>query len=116
MFSFLTEIVGLSSGQVAELRDRPRAYDVLPIVSATLPREARAIISVALLKDARAVRCPVLLLLGENSPSWAGDSTYELAAAIAKADVAVLSDQGHQAIDSAPDVVVGEVERFFGEL
>jgi pimeloyl-ACP methyl ester carboxylesterase len=113
MFSFLTEIVGLSSGQVAELRDAPRAYDVLAIVSATLPREARAIMSVDLLKDARAVTCPVLLLLGENSPPWAGDITYKLAATIAKADVAVLPGQGHQAIDSAPDVVVGELQRFF---
>lgn len=115
MFSLLTEIIGLSNEQVAELRDIPRAYDVLPIVSATLPREARAIMSVDLLKDARAVTCPVLLLLGENSPSWAGDITYELAATIAKADVAVLPDQGHEAIASAPDLVVGELGRFFSE-
>jgi len=115
MFSFLTEIVGLSAAQVAELRDAPRAYDVLPIVSRTLPREARAIMGADLLEDARAVTCPVLLLLGENSPSWARDITHELAATIARAEVAVLPGQGHEAIASAPDLVVGELARFFDE-
>jgi pimeloyl-ACP methyl ester carboxylesterase len=39
MASFLTEIIGLTMTQVSELRDTPGAHDVLPIVSATMPRE-----------------------------------------------------------------------------
>ena len=34
----LYEIIGLTMAQVSELRDTPGAQDVLPIVSATLPR------------------------------------------------------------------------------
>ena len=48
MASFLTEIIGLTAGKVEELKNAPRAYDVLPIVSATLPREAHALTSVDL--------------------------------------------------------------------
>jgi pimeloyl-ACP methyl ester carboxylesterase len=38
MISFLTEIIGLTMTQISELRNTPGAQDVLPIVSATLPR------------------------------------------------------------------------------
>jgi hypothetical protein len=71
MFSFLTEIIGPSSGPVADLRDALRAYDLLAIVTATLPREARAIMSVDLLKDARAVTCPGVAARGEQ-PAMGG--------------------------------------------
>ena len=40
MMSFLTEIIGLSAEEVEPLRDAPRGYDVMPIVSATMPRES----------------------------------------------------------------------------
>lgn len=116
MFSFLTEIVGLSVEQVQGLADQPRSYDVLAIVAATLPREAQALMAIDLLKDAPAVTCPVLLLLGQNSPSWARDITHALTATIANAEVAVLPGQGHEAIDSAPDLVVSALERFLGGL
>ena len=43
MLSFLTEIIGLSAAEVAALRDAPRGYDVMPIVSATMPRESKAL-------------------------------------------------------------------------
>ncbi len=55
----------------------------------------------------------MLLLLGEKSPSWAGDITRELAAALRDAEVAILPDIGHEAIDSAPALVVSKLEQFF---
>lgn len=113
MFSFLTEIVGLTAEQVEEARASPAAQGVLPIVSATLPREARALSSADLLGAARTVTCPVLLLLGEQSPSWASEITRALAAARATAELAVLPGHGHDAVDSAPDLVVRELQRFF---
>lgn len=82
----------------------------------TLPREAQTLLTIDLLKEARAVTCPVLLLLGENSPSWARDITQALSRTIGHADVAVLPGQGHEAIDSAPDLVVGSLVRFLGDL
>jgi len=115
MISFLIEILGLTSGQVEDLKNAPRAYDVLPIVSATMPREAHALTSVDLPGLAAAVTAPALLLLGATSPAWAGDITREVAAALPTAELAVLPGQGHLAVDSDPDLVVAELRRFFGD-
>lgn len=114
MFSFLTEIIGLTPEQIMELRDAPGAQDVLPIVAATLPREARALGSADLVAAARAVTCPVLLLLGSQSPSWAREITHALAAALAAAELVILPGQAHEAVDSAPGLVAAELRRFFG--
>ncbi len=113
MFSFITEIVGLSAERFEGYRNAPGAHDVLPIVTATLPREAEALTSVDLLGLAAQVTAPVLLLLGTKSPPWAGEITRALAATLATAELVSLPDQGHDAIDSAPDLIVSELRRFF---
>ena len=81
-FTFLTEIIGLTRGEVEALRDAPGGRDVLPIVAATLPREAQALAAADLASIARRVRQPVLLLLGTASPPWAGEITRELVTAL----------------------------------
>jgi hypothetical protein len=113
MFSFLTEIIGLTPEQVSELAARPSAYDVLAIVADTLPREAAALLATDLTRNARAVSNPVLLLLGETSPGWAHQITHDVAAAIPAAEIAHLPGQGHEAIDMAPHLIVAALERFF---
>jgi pimeloyl-ACP methyl ester carboxylesterase len=115
MVSFLTEIIGLTAGQIEDLKNAPGAYDILPIVTATMPREAEALTSADLLSGAGGISCPVLLLLGERSPAWAGDITRALAAALPAAELVVLPGQGHEAVDSAPELVVSELRRFFGD-
>jgi len=115
MLSFLTEIIGLSPKQVHELKDAPRTYDVLAIVSATLPREGQALASVDLLKDTQLVRSPVLLLLGQQSPPWAHEITHALSAALPNPNIVILPDQGHEAIHSAPDLIVSALTRFFAD-
>jgi len=115
MSSFLTEIIGLSPEQVQELRYAPRAYDVLPIVSATLPREGLALASVDLSKNAKLVKGPVLLLLGDQSPAWASEITHALSTTLADAKLVILPGQGHGAIDSAPDLIVAALQRFFAD-
>jgi pimeloyl-ACP methyl ester carboxylesterase len=113
-FRFLTEIIGLTAGQVEELGRAPGGRDVLPIVAATLLREGRAVAG-SDLAAARLVRQPVLLLLGMLSPPWAGEITGELAAMLEAAAVVHLPGVGHEAIDAAPDMLVGEVLRFLAE-
>jgi len=117
MLDFLTEIVGLTAEQVSALRSAPRSYDVLPIVSATMPREAQALAEVDLTALAAGVPgrvSPVLLILGSASPAWAHDITSELAAALPRTTLAVLDGQGHDAIDSTPAALAGRLEQFFG--
>jgi pimeloyl-ACP methyl ester carboxylesterase len=113
MISFLTEIIGLTAGQAGELKAAPAAYDVLPIVAGTLPREAQALMSVDLPGLAASVAPPALLLLGTASPAWAGDITRAIAAALPAAELVILTGHGHEAIDSAPGLVVRELHRFF---
>ena len=114
MVSFLTEIIGLTREQIEELKAAPLAYDIFSVVTATLPREAEALTGVDLPGAARMVTCPALLLLGATSPAWAGDITRELAAALPAAELVVLPGQGHEAVDSAPELVVRELAGFFG--
>jgi pimeloyl-ACP methyl ester carboxylesterase len=115
MFSFLTEIIGMTPARVGELRNAPRSYDVLAVVAATLPREARALAGVDLPGLARAVTCPVLLLLGTRSPAWAHGNTAVLAAALPGAGLVTLPGQGHDAVDAAPELVVAGLDRFLGD-
>src|SRR6266540_4041254 len=64
-----------------------------------------------LARVARQVRQPVLLL-GTASPPWAGQITRELAAVLPAATVTELPGAGHDALDTAPDLLVTEVLRF----
>jgi pimeloyl-ACP methyl ester carboxylesterase len=113
MMSFLTEIIGLSAERIGELRNAPRSYDVLAVVSATLPREARALAGVDLPTLAAMVPGPVLLILGSASPAWAHDITGELAAVLPHSTLAVLDGQSHEAIDSAPGLLADRLAGFF---
>ena len=111
--SFLIEIMALTGEQLDSLRNAPRGYDVMPIVTATLPREALALASVDLTALAEAVTVPALLILGDASPPWAGEITRELTAALPESKVAVLPGQGHLAVDSAPGLVARALTEFF---
>jgi pimeloyl-ACP methyl ester carboxylesterase len=113
MMTFLTEIIGLTAEEVAALRDAPRGYDVMPIVSATMPRESEALSTVDLKALAARVEVPVLLLLGSASPAWAHDLTAEVAGALTHETLAVLDGQGHDAINQAPELLVTQLAAFF---
>ncbi len=114
MISFLREINGLSAARIDELRNAPRGYDVLPIVSATMPREAQALATVDLPALAAAVPVPVLLILGAQSPAWAKDITGDLAAVLPQSTLAVLDGQGREAMETAPELLASHLAGFFG--
>ena len=61
------------------------------------------------------VTCPTLLLLGERSPDWAHVNTRETAGAIPDSRIVTLPGLGHEATDEAPELVVDQLARFFGE-
>jgi pimeloyl-ACP methyl ester carboxylesterase len=115
MFSFLVEIVGLAPAQVEALRQTASGDDWAQILSATLPREAQALRTVDLLGLAKQVRQPVLLLLGSESPPWATSISQSLARTIPDAEISVLDGHGHEAVDSAPDVIVERLAQFLAQ-
>jgi len=112
MVSFLMEVIGLTTEEVDALRDSPPNYDIVAVLVATLPREARALQGLDLAALAREVTCPTRFLLGETTPGWAHVITRATSEAMPDADVVVLPGLGHEAIDAAPDLVVGELARF----
>ena len=112
MMSFLTEIIGLSAEEIAVLRDAPRSYDVMAIVSATMPRESQGLGTVNLEALAVKVDVPVLLLLGSASPAWAHDITTELSGVLTNRTLAVLDGQGHDAINLAPELLLAQLTAF----
>jgi pimeloyl-ACP methyl ester carboxylesterase len=112
MSSFLVEIVGLSPAQVEALRQTAGGDDWAQIVSATLPREAQALRTADLPGLATHLRQPVLILLGSESPPWATSISRDLARDIPHAEIVVLDGHGHEAVDSAPDLIVERLTQF----
>ena len=114
MVGFLMETIGLSESEVDALRAMPPAFDILAVLSETLPREGRALLGADVVGSARSVTCPTRFLLGECSPTWAADVTGEVAAVVSAGDVVPLPGLGHEAIDRAPDLVVDLVDGLLG--
>jgi pimeloyl-ACP methyl ester carboxylesterase len=112
MQSFLIEVIGLTPDQVTALKNAPTTEDILGIVAATLPREADALANVDLSDLARTVTQPVLLMLGSNSPPWAATITRALEQALTDAEVVSLDGHGHEAVDTAPQLVSSELHGF----
>jgi pimeloyl-ACP methyl ester carboxylesterase len=106
----------MTPAEVTALRDAPGGQDVVPIAAATLPREARALAVADLADAARRVSQPAGLLLGTASPSWAGQITRELAAALPAATVIPLPGAGHVALEQAPEIVAAELLRFLNDV
>ena len=111
---FLLNIMGLSREEIVRLREQRGGSDVLEIAAATLPREARALETIDF-ASSRRITAPVLLLLGSASPHWAGSITRQLETLIPHASVVELAGQGHEAIDTAPDLLLEEISAFFDQ-
>lgn len=112
MFSFLVDVVGMAPAEVTALRDQPRQYDPMPIVEHTLVREAEELMEVDLPAMARNIAQSVLLLLGSESPTWAGEVTRNLERALPAAEVAMVPGQGHEAVDVVPGLIADRLELF----
>ncbi len=112
MASFLIEVIGLTPATVATLRDSPAAEDSLGIVSATLTREAQALSTLDLDRLAQRVAPPVLLLLGTESPGWAGTITHQLAGSLPDPIVVYLDGSGHEGVDTHAQRVSAEITAF----
>ena len=110
--SFLIDVIGLSPAEVEKLRHQTGSFDPRPIAAATLPREAHALETMDLAISEH-VSCPVLLLLGSESPPWAAHITASLHASIPGATITVLDGQGHEGIDNAPIALAELVSDFF---
>jgi len=114
MAEFLVRIIGLDRSTVTALRESPLARDALPIVEATMVREAEFLLDLDLDDLTRGVTAPVRFLLGDRSPRWASTVTRILQQGLSAASLAVLPDCGHDAVDDAPHLVAEHLDSFLG--
>jgi pimeloyl-ACP methyl ester carboxylesterase len=112
---FLHDIGGYSQEEIEEFEDSP-VWELRRQVVPTVPRELRAEGRYAIDRAAlRELEIPVLMLVGSRSPAWATRSTTAYAEALPEVTVHTLEGQGHGGSVSAPELVAGEVVRFFGD-
>ena len=108
----LRDGVGFSPEQI----DRVRADPSWAARTAVVPAWAREIRSVEALplgvERFRGVTTPTLLLLGTGTEPHHVEATEALHAALPNSDVALLTDQGHTALVTAPDQVCDAVLPF----
>jgi len=115
MVTSLGEIIGYNADEIEALKSAPRAFDVLRTVKATMPREARALTTVDLAELASPINIPVaMLLLGSDSEPWAQGITHALLSTIETSQLKALPGCRHDAVDSAPQLVLDALPPFFG--
>ena len=112
--TFLAEGPRLPPHELAVMRTLP-AWPARVAAAHTIPRELRASTEYRL--DASrfaALRVPTLLLLGGASPPPFRAALERVQAAIPHAQLAVMPNQQHAAMDTAPDLFLRELLPFLG--
>ena len=112
---FFREVVGAPDEELRMLRSLPN-WQARVAAAHTIPREMR-IDEEYRFEPARfsAMRTPTLLLLGGSSPPKFGAAVEAVGAALPHARVAVMPGQQHTAMNTAPELFLGEVFGFLLE-
>jgi len=112
LVTFLTEVVRMPPEQLERMRSLPQWQRRVSIAH-TLTREQRLESSYRpALERFEAVEVPTLLMVGTESPPFLTEPVAILEKILPKARVVELQGQAHVAMDTAPDLFVGEVLRF----
>jgi pimeloyl-ACP methyl ester carboxylesterase len=110
--TFMRDIAMLAPQDIDQFKASPAWLERLAAAH-TLPREIRAEEQYRFdpqrFKD---LHTPALLLLGSESPSFAKEATEALNGALSNSHIAVLPDQEHVAMYTAPDLFAYEVRTF----
>lgn len=115
MATFMSQVVGLSPGQVEAYRRSP-TWPIRAEAAPTAIRELRAEAGRdAAVEHFAEVRIPVLQLIGGASPAIFRAGTYELDALLEHGQVVTLAGQGHAAHHTDPGAFVTTVEAFLDE-
>jgi pimeloyl-ACP methyl ester carboxylesterase len=113
LLTFLRDEVHIPPDEIELLRARRDAWDVRLRNAPTVPREVRE--TQRYIFDAERfsrLETPTLLLVGENSPSLELENATIVADALPNASVAILQEQQHLAMYTAPGLFVDEIIRF----
>lgn len=111
--TFLREVAGITAAELEMLRAAP-SWPGRVAAAHTIRREINALEGLPRFDAERfkAIKLPVLLLLGGDSPPLYGDAIAQIHAALPNSQVVVLPGQQHVAMNTAPDLFVREVLAF----
>ena len=108
----MRDVVGLNEDQIAWMRGQPM-WDGRVAAAHSLPRELRAGPSMKLSNaELSRIAGPVLLLIGGQNEARLRPDAEELCATLKRGRIAVLPDQGHTAMDWAPEMFADAVASF----
>ena len=113
--TLLVELAGVSPDALAAVRELPLWPIILQGVE-VLPREGRAIVDYRFQPE-RFVELepPTLVVTGEKSAAHVHEAMRALDGALPESELRMLAGQDHVAAQTAPDLLVGEILRFWGE-
>lgn len=111
--TFLREVAGITAAELEMLRSAP-SWPGRVAAAHTILREIHALEGLPRFDAERfkAVKTPVLLLLGGDSPPLYSDTIAQIHEALPNSQVVVLPGQQHVAMNTAPDLFVREVLAF----
>ena len=105
----------MGDADFAKLRTLPNWPERLTIVP-TIPREVGAARDLTFSKaHLAAIKAPILLQLGSDSPPHFARAADELMAELPDARIEILPGQKHQAMDTAPALFVKSVRAFLDD-
>jgi len=111
LVALFRDIVQVPEKEIALLRAEP-VWQARLAAAHTLVREVADADYVFDPERFRSLAVPTLLLLGENSPPSLKKPTERLASVLPNSRVVVMSDQGHVAMRTAPELFLREVIGF----
>jgi pimeloyl-ACP methyl ester carboxylesterase len=113
--TFYEDLSGVPPAVVEEMRDTP-GWRMAAENALTFVPEARSLAGYSFdPASLAALRVPVLLLLGGESPPLFREEVVMVAAALPDARIATLPGQGHEAMLTAPGLFAREVTRFLAQ-
>jgi pimeloyl-ACP methyl ester carboxylesterase len=113
--TFMREVVRMPAHELELFQSSP-AFSARVAAAHTLPRELRAHEAYRFQPERfETLNVPTLLLLGGDSPSFFKAAVEAAHAALPNSRIVVLPGQQHIAIDTAPELFVGEVLAFLNE-
>ena len=113
--TFLAEVPRLSPNEIEMLASSP-AWPGRIAAAHTLPRELRSLDAYRLPEQVGKLSIPVLLLLGGDSPPHFGRANAALQNSLPSSRCVVMPGQKHNAMDTAPDLLVGAVLGFWQDV
>ncbi len=115
LITFLREIVGIPETEIAKFRSLP-SWPSRVAAAHAIPREEASVDSYVFEPQRFShLDMPTLLLLGGESPSFYRAAVETLNKSIPHSRVAVMPDQRHAAMDTAPELFLREVIGFLTE-